>query len=158
MYQFNSIRLLCSAWRWLNEPKHVAKLYKILPVNSIMHVVWKRVHWYIVVFDGNKVQYLQYVFQILTCLPKLINPYLYSQSVLLSRRGWYVNTCHKNVAPYTLGYIYYLTFNWKQGLRKHCRYLLWFNWAPGNKLVIGQLYKLSGFLNNVTKCETPNSK
>jgi hypothetical protein len=58
MYQFNSIRLLCSSWRWLNEPKHVAKLYKILPINSIMHVVWKGVHWYIVVFDGNKVQYM----------------------------------------------------------------------------------------------------
>jgi hypothetical protein len=55
-YQFNNIRLLCSAWRWLNEPKHVAKLYKILPINSIMHVVWKRIHWYMVVFDGTKVQ------------------------------------------------------------------------------------------------------
>jgi hypothetical protein len=36
--------------------KHNNVILQILPTNSVMHVVWKRVHWCVVVFDGNKAQ------------------------------------------------------------------------------------------------------
>jgi hypothetical protein len=36
--------------------KTCSVIVQILPMNSVMHVVWKRVHWCVVVFDGNKAQ------------------------------------------------------------------------------------------------------